>query len=169
MPCTNTSGRNTAIVVRVDAVTAMPTSDAPATAACTTPMPASRLRAMFSSTTIESSTTMPVASARPPSDITFKDSPKRSMKKNVVISETGNDSETISVLRAWPRKKKITRIASTPPISASLRTSESASRMNTDWSSSTVSVAPEGRLSPSLSSSSRTARATLTVLASPCL
>ncbi len=74
-PCTNTSGKNTATVVSVDAITAIETSRAPFIAASTMLMPCSRMRAMFSSTTIESSTTMPVASARPPSDITLRLTP----------------------------------------------------------------------------------------------
>ena len=87
---------------------------------------------MFSRTTIESSTTMPVASARPPSDITFNDRCNWPMKKNVAISETGNDSEMMNVLHASPRKKKMIRIASTPPSSASNSTSLSAFWIKTD-------------------------------------
>ncbi len=119
---------------------------------------------MFSSTTIESSTTMPVASARPPSDITLSDRCNWSMKKNVAISETGSDSEMMNVLHASPRKKKMIRIASTPPSSASTFDFVSACWMNTDWSSIVVSLAPLGSDSLSLSSCALTACATLTVL-----
>ena len=79
-------------------------------------MPFSRCLAMFSSTTIESSTTMPVASARPPSDITLRLSPSWPMKKKVAMIETGSDSAMTKVLQPSRRKKKMIRIASTPPI-----------------------------------------------------
>ena len=72
MPSTNTSGRNTAIVVRVEATTAIDTSRVPSMVDSSTPRPRSRALAIDSSTTIESSTTRPVARARPPSDITFR-------------------------------------------------------------------------------------------------
>ena len=71
-PCTNTSGKNTATVVSVDATTAMLTSFAPAMEEARMPSPFSRCLAMLSSTTMESSTTMPVARARPASDITLR-------------------------------------------------------------------------------------------------
>ena len=57
---------------RVEATTAMLTSRVPTMAASRIPNPRSRALAMDSSTTIESSTTRPVASARPPSDITLR-------------------------------------------------------------------------------------------------
>ena len=71
-PSTNTSGKNTATVVSVEATTAMLTSRVPAMAACNMPSPRSLALAMLSSTTIESSTTMPVARARPARDITLR-------------------------------------------------------------------------------------------------
>ena len=91
------------------------------------------------------------------------------MKKNVAISETGNDSEMMKVLQASPRKKKMMRIASTPPINASFLTSLSAPSMKTDWSSIVVSVVPVGSDSFSLSIWLLTDFATLTVFASPSL
>ena len=38
------------------------------------------------------------------------------MKKNVAISDTGNDSAMMNVLQPSRRKKKMIRIASTPPM-----------------------------------------------------
>src|SRR5690606_7722515 len=107
MPSTNTRGRNTATVVRVEATTAMNTSRVPVIAASSTPRPRSRALAMDSSTTIESSTTRPVASARPPSDMTFRLRPSWPMKKNVVMIETGNDSEMTKVLQPSRRNRKM--------------------------------------------------------------
>ena len=168
-PSTNTSGRNTATVVSVDATTAMLTSCVPAMAACSTPSPRSRAFAMLSSTTIESSTTRPVARARPPSDITFRLSPNWSMKKNVAMSEIGSDSAMTNVLQPSRRKKKMIRMASRPPSMASNSTSASASSMNTDWSSTVVSTASAGRFARRRSMADFTSSATLTVFASPSL
>ena len=116
IPCTKTSGRNTAIVVSVEATTAMLTSRVPAMAASRMPRPRSRALAIDSSTTIESSTTRPVASARPPSDITLRLRPKRPMKKNVAMIDTGSDSPTTNVLQPSRRNRKMIRIASRPPM-----------------------------------------------------
>ena len=61
-------GRNTAISEAVIDTTVKPTSCAPTSAACTRGMPASTWRVMFSSTTMASSTTKPVAMVRAISD-----------------------------------------------------------------------------------------------------
>ena len=63
-----------------------------------------------------------MANASPPSDITLSESPKRPMKKNVAMIETGKDSEMTNVLQPSRKKKKIIRMAKLPPISASTRT-----------------------------------------------
>ena len=54
-------------------------------------------RAMFSMTTIASSTTSPVASVSPKSVIVLIENPKIFMTKNVPISETGIVAAGISV------------------------------------------------------------------------
>jgi len=69
IPSMNRSGRNTASVVSVLAVMATATSEVPLTAASEAAMPWSRSRVMFSSTTIELSTSMPTPRASPPSVI----------------------------------------------------------------------------------------------------
>ncbi len=91
------------------------------------------------------------------------------MKKNVAISETGSDSEMMNVLHESARKKKMIRIASTPPMTASLRTSSSELWMKIDWSSIVSSFAFTGSIGFSRSSCFFTAAATLTVFASPSL
>jgi hypothetical protein len=61
MPLISRIGMNTATSeIEIDS-TVKPTSRAPSSAACMRGMPASMWRAMFSSTTIASSTTKPVA------------------------------------------------------------------------------------------------------------
>ena len=138
-------------------------------AACRIPSPRSRALAMDSSTTIESSTTRPVASARPPSDITLRLRSSWSMKKNVVTIDTGSDSDTTNVLQPSRRNRKITRIASRPPMTASTLTSLIAWRMNCDWSSTTVSSTSGGICSRIAASCASIASAVDTVLASPSL
>ncbi|MNV28640.1 hypothetical protein D3C71_1198400 [compost metagenome] len=169
MPSTNTSGRNTAMVVSVDATTAMNTSRVPLIAASSTPMPRSRALAMDSSTTMESSTTRPVANARPPSDITFKLRPSWPMKKNVAMIEIGSDSEITNVLQPSRRNRKMIRIDSKPPITASIFTSLMAWRMKTDWSSTIVISMSFGICLRINSSRVSSALAVDTVLASPSL
>ena len=63
-PGRNDSGTKTAISVSVVAITAKNTSSVPITAAARGPSPRPRWRTMFSSTTMASSTTMPVASTK---------------------------------------------------------------------------------------------------------
>ena len=60
MPVTSVSGKNTAMRVRVDAITEMATSLVPCTAACFGSDPRSIWVVTFSSTTIASSTTIPM-------------------------------------------------------------------------------------------------------------
>ena len=169
MPSTNTSGRNTAIVVRVEATTAMNTSRVPLIAASRMPMPRSRALAIDSSTTIESSTTRPVASARPPSDITFRLRPSWPMKKNVAMIEIGSDSEMTNVLQPSRRNRKMISTDSRPPITASILTSLIAWRMKTDWSSTVVISMSLGICLRIASSFFSSASAVETVLASPSL
>ena len=66
MSVTSASGRNTATVVIVDAVTATATSRTPDLMASSLFSPRPRWRLMFSMTTIESSTTRPIAIVRAP-------------------------------------------------------------------------------------------------------
>ncbi len=65
-PPTRAIGANTATVVSVEAVTAPATSRTPVTIACCLLSPYDRCRLMFSSTTIESSTTRPTAIVNAP-------------------------------------------------------------------------------------------------------
>ncbi len=105
MPFTNTRGRNTATVVSVDAVTAMPTSLAPSRAADSTFLPLSRCRAMFSRTTIELSRSMPIPRAIPPSDMIFSVRLVPYIRLKVAMTETGIDSEMMIVAHRSRRKK----------------------------------------------------------------
>ena len=66
-PSTSASGRNTATVVIVDAVIAPATSRTARTIVDALSTPSTRCRLMFSMTTIESSTTRPIAMVSAPS------------------------------------------------------------------------------------------------------
>ena len=65
-PLTNEIGKKTATVVMVDAVMAPATSRTAPTMVSALSTPATRWRLMFSITTIESSTTRPIAMVRAP-------------------------------------------------------------------------------------------------------
>ena len=98
---------NTATSERLIDSTVKPTSRAPAqrrlaAAAC----PASMWRAMFSSTTIASSTTKPVAMVSAISDRLSRLKPSRYMTPNVPISDTGTATLGISVARTLRRNSE---------------------------------------------------------------
>ena len=89
MPSTKTMGKNTAIVVNVEATTALPTSPVPRTVAAIKSSPSSRQRKMLSNTTIELSTNMPTPSANPPNDMMLSDTPRRFRGAKVTKMEIG--------------------------------------------------------------------------------
>ncbi|MCY1443711.1 hypothetical protein D9M71_601380 [compost metagenome] len=70
-------------------------------------------RSTFSSTTMASSTTMPIASTRPNRVSRLIEKPSRYMPANVPTSETGMARIGISVARRFCRKMKTTSITST--------------------------------------------------------
>ena len=77
MPFMKTMGRKTATVVSVLEMRALVTSLAPCLAASLRGMPPSCSRTVFSSTTMELSTSMPTPSARPPSVMMFSVNPQK--------------------------------------------------------------------------------------------
>ncbi len=168
-PSTKTIGKKTATVVNVEATTGAATSTVPEIAASRAPAPWPRRRWIASSTTIESSSSIPTPSASPPSDMMFSESPICCITKKVPITETGIASATTAVAPRSRRKSPITRIASRPPCQAFATTSEIASSMNRDWSNRVASAIPAGTESPISSSRFRIPSATKTVFASPSL
>ena len=66
-----------------------------------------------STTTIASSTTMPIASTRPNIDSVLTEKPSSGKKMKVPISDTGTVSSGISVARRFCRKMNTTRVTST--------------------------------------------------------
>ncbi len=133
-PLMKTIGKNTAMDVSVAAVTAVATSFVPSRAASAWFMPCSRRRTMLSRTTTALSTSMPTASAMPPSDMMLSDRSKAYISRKVPITDTGIATPVISVARASRRNRYSTRMASRPPMIAASRTSPIAEEMNFDWS-----------------------------------
>ncbi|SAD05598.1 Uncharacterised protein [Enterobacter cloacae] len=128
-PPISSSGRNTATSDRLMESTVNPTSRVPCNAACSGFTPASRWREMFSSTTMASSTTKPVAIVRAISDRLLRLNPHRYMAAKVPISETGTATAGISVARPERRNRKTTRITSATEITSVCSTSSSEARM----------------------------------------
>ena len=113
---------NTTMVVAVEASTANPTSRLPEMAASRASRPFSCLwRKIFSSTTTLLSTSIPTATMSPIRETTFRlmsepaKTLSRYMKANVKTMDTGMAMEIMRVLRNFPKKKKSTPMAKTPP------------------------------------------------------
>ncbi len=134
IPTTKTMGRNTAIVVSVEATIALDTSSAPSPAASSADFPSSLCLKMFSITTIALSTSIPTPSANPPSDIMFIDSPPKYMNVKTTMIDIGMLNVTIAEALKFLKNTKSTRKASTPPCKAASRTPSMASCIKRDWS-----------------------------------
>jgi hypothetical protein len=85
---------------------------------------------MFSTTTIASSITRPIAIARPPSDIRLTVPPTSCSTKKVPTSVSGSETAAIAVTRQSRRKATSTSTASSPPIRIASRTLATALRTN---------------------------------------
>ena len=97
-------------------------------------MPSSMWRKMFSSTTIASSTTRPIASTIASSVSVLIVKPNSAISANAPISATGIVTSGMIVARKLRRKKKITSTTSTTA-SAIVRNTDLIERsMNTDVS-----------------------------------
>ena len=120
---------NTAISDRLIDSTVKPTSRAPCSAAANGGMPSSMWRDVFSSTTIASSTTKPVAMVSAISEKLLREKPARYMTPKVPISDTGTATLGISVARPLRRNRNTTRITSTTEIASVRSTSRSEARI----------------------------------------
>src|SRR6266568_1513570 len=122
-------GMNTAIREMLIESTVKLTSRAPLRAAWNGAMPRSMWRDTFSSTTIASSTTKPVAMVSAMSDRLFKLKPARYITPNVATSETGTATAGIRVARALRRNRNTTTITSAIAMTSVLSISKSEARM----------------------------------------
>src|ERR1700737_4210276 len=105
MPGREGNGRKNAAVVRVDEVTAVTISRPPVYAAATGPSPSVTWRLMFSSTTMASSTTRPMATISPPSVRMFKVMPCHHRTSNATMRKSGMDTAATRFARAAQEKE----------------------------------------------------------------
>src|SRR5438034_1271250 len=87
MPLTNAVGTNTAHSTRATAMTGPLTSFMAFFVASTGARPSAMLRSTFSTTTMASSTTMPMASTRPNSERLFREKPNTFITANVPMRD----------------------------------------------------------------------------------
>ncbi len=99
---------NTADSTSAMATTAPPTSSMVLWAASPGESPSAMLRSTFSTTTIASSTTMPMASTRPNKVRLLSEKPSSAITAKVPTSETGIAMIGISAVRQLCRKIRIT-------------------------------------------------------------
>ena len=118
-------GTNTAVSTRAMAISAEPTSSMLLRAASRGARPAAMLRSTFSTTTMASSTTMPIASTRPNSERLLSEKPNAAMTKKVPMSDTGMATERNDGGAPGLRRNRIT--TSTTRMTASAMVSVTAS------------------------------------------
>ncbi len=143
-------GMNTAISEMLIDITVKPTSLAPSSAAWSRVLPASRWRVMFSSTTMASSTTKPVATVRAIRDRLSRLKPRRYITPSAPSSETVTATAGARAARPLFRKKATTittrmtansRVRSTSCSEARMVTVRSmATDMSRSWGSDALSV-----------------------------
>jgi hypothetical protein len=83
---------------------------------------------MFSRTTMQLSTTIPTANARPASEMTLIERPEADITRKVATTEMGIETATTNVPLADLRKRSNTAIARIPPI-----TMFDLTRPNDEW------------------------------------
>ena len=81
---------------------------------------------MFSMTTIELSTSMPIPMARPAMEITFMVTPEKYMSTSAKSTDTGMEMPTAKVGRMSLRNRNRMRMASAPPKSRLWTTADMA-------------------------------------------
>ena len=118
------AGTNTAHSTRAMAIRAEPTSSMLLRAASRGERPAAILRSTFSTTTMASSTTMPMASTSPNSERLLSEKPNIAMKKKVPMSDTGMATMGMTAARQVCRNRITT---STTRTTASRMVSTTAS------------------------------------------
>ena len=108
-------GKNTQTVVSVEEVIAAATCFAPETAACTAEAPLLRSRYTFSITTMELSTSIPTATARPESEIMLSVTPEKYISTNANTTLMGIEQRVMNVGRMSLKNRNRITIANTAP------------------------------------------------------
>ena len=169
MPERKATGTNTDTSTSEVAITAPATSPiALPAAAWASPLVSPRLRAMFSTTTIASSTTSPVASTIPNSVRVLIENPNALMKTKVPIRDTGMVTAGMTVARQSWRKRKMTRMTSTIASNSVFTTSRIDSRTAVVGSNAISYFIEGGKLTASRLSVARMAASSCNALASGC-
>ena len=109
MPAMKLHGTNTAVSTRATPITGPVTSCIALNDASRGESPCSIHRSTFSTTTIASSTTMPIASTSPNSERLLRLKPRAAMKAKVPTIATGTATSGMSVARQFCRKSSTTR------------------------------------------------------------
>ncbi|MCY1450614.1 hypothetical protein D9M71_674380 [compost metagenome] len=104
----NSSGINTAISEKVSEISVKPICRAPLSAACMGLSPSSMCREMFSSMTIASSTTKPVAMVSAIRVRLLIENPARCITAKVPISDSGTATDGMIVALKRRRNTKVT-------------------------------------------------------------
>ena len=115
MPLMKAVGRNTAISVKVVAITASPISSAASIAACIGVLPMRRWRTMFSTSTMASSTRMPTTSDSASSVTTLIEKPSRYMPMKAGITDSGSATAETKVARQSRKNSQTTSTAKIAP------------------------------------------------------
>src|SRR3954462_1305425 len=146
----NATGTKTAVSPNAIAITAGVTSVIARYVASRGLKPCSIHRSTFSTTTIASSTTMPIASTMPNSDRLFSENPTAFMTASVPISDTGTANSGMIVARqVWRNTSTTSTTRSVASISV-LTTSWIDSLTNTVVSYGAAYFIPGGQFGPAL-------------------
>ena len=167
-PPMNSSGMNTATSETLMVSTVKPTSRAPSSAAWRRAAPCSRWRVMFSSTTMASSTTKPVATVSAISVRLFRLKPSAYMAAKVPSSDTTVATAGISAARSVRRNRPTTAITSSTATARVISTSRTEARTEPVRSTATCSSMSLGSCSRSCGSSASMASAVSIRLAVGC-
>ena len=165
-PPMNSRGMNTATSDRLMESTVKPTSRAPSSAALKRSMPASMCRLVFSSTTMASSTTKPVATVSAIRLRLFRLKPRKYITPKVPSSETTVATAGIRVARALRKNALTTSTTSAIEISSVISISLSEARIELVRSEATCSTTSCGSWACSSGSRARTPSTVAITLAS---
>ena len=143
-PPRKNTGVNTTQIASVETNAGTAISSAPSRMACINDLPIARLRWMLSIVTVASSTSMPTASAKPPSVITLMLCPSAARHMIDTRMDNGMDVATTNVLRQLPRKSRIIAAVRSAAMIASRSTPRSDARTYSDSSSIRLSETPSG-------------------------
>ena len=127
----NAVGTNTAHSTRAIAMIGPDTSSMARRVAAIGVSPSAMCRSTFSTTTIASSTTMPMARTRPKSDSVFSEKPSQSRTANVPTSETGTATSGMIDARQVCRNVTTTSTTSSTAMNSVSTTALIDSRTNT--------------------------------------